>query len=98
MYAFIDAHRAAYGVEPICRVLEIAPSSYYAHRQGKADPSRRSARRQRDEVLAAKIATVHQANYEAYGVRKVWHQLRQNGERVARCTVARLMRDCSTSA
>lgn len=92
MYAFVDAERAIYGVEPICRVLQVAPSSYYAHKQGETDPACRSPRRQRDEALAARIATVHQANYEAYGVRKVWHQLRQDGERVARCTVARLMR------
>ena len=92
IYAFVDAHRADYGVEPICRVLQVAPSSYYAHQQAEADPARRSLRRQRDTALAAKITAVHKANYEAYGVRKVWHQLRQDGERVARCTVARLMR------
>ena len=92
MYAFVDAERATYGVEPICRVLQIAPSSYYAHQQAAADASRRSARRQRDEALTAKIDTVYRANYEVYGARKVWHQLRQDGEPVARCTVERLMR------
>ena len=92
MYAFIDAHRTEYGVEPICRVLQIAPSGYYAHRAGQADPTRRSARAQRDETLRATIRRVWRDNHEVYGVRKVWQQLRRDGERVARCTVARLMR------
>lgn len=92
MYAFVDAHRAAYGVEPICRVLQVAPSGYYAHKQAEADPDRRSARRRRDAALAAKIGAVYRANFEVYGVRKVWRQLRRDGEAVARCTVARLMR------
>jgi transposase InsO family protein len=92
MYAFVDAERATYGVEPICRVLEIAPSSYYAHKQAEADPERRSARRQRDAALAARIEIVYRANFEVYGVRKVWRQLRADGAVVARCTVARLMR------
>ena len=92
MYAFVDAERATYGVEPICRVLQIAPSSYYAHKQAEAEPTRRSARRQRDAALLTKIDAVYRANYEVYGVRKVWHRLRQDGEQVARCTVARLMR------
>ena len=90
MYAFVDAHRAAHRGEPICEVLPIAPSSYYAHEQGEADPARRSTRQQRDEVLAAKIEAVHTATYAAYGERKVCHQLRHDGERVACCTVARL--------
>ena len=92
MYQFIDRHRAEYGVEPICRVLEIAPSGYYAHKTCAADPTRRSARTQRDEALAAKIEVVYRANYEVYGARKVWQQLLRDGERVARCTVERLMR------
>jgi putative transposase len=88
----VDAERATYGVEPICRVLQIAPSSYYAHRQAEADPRHRSARRQRDEALRQRIRDVHRDHHEVYGVRKLWHQLRREGERVARCTVARLMR------
>jgi hypothetical protein len=88
----VDAERATYEVEPICRVLQIAPSSYYAHKQAEADPSRRSRRRQRDEALRARIRDVHREHHEVYGVRKIWHQLRREGERVARCTVARLMR------
>ena len=67
----MDAHRHEYGVEPIGRVLQIAPSSYSAAQRAEVDPDRRSARRQRDDALAAKIATAHQANYAAYGVRKV---------------------------
>jgi transposase InsO family protein len=88
----VDAERATYGVEPICRVLQIAPSSYYAHKQAEADPRRRSTRRQRDDVLRERIREVHRAHHAVYGVRKLWHQLRREGERVARCTVARLMR------
>lgn len=91
MYAFVDAHRTAYGVEPICRVLEIAPSSYYAARQAETDPTRRAARRQRDETLCADIRRVHRDNHEVYGARKVWRQLRREGTPVARCTVERLM-------
>ena len=91
MYAFIDAHRHEYGVEPICRVLEIAPSGYYAAKQEERDPSRRSPRRQRDAVLREKIRTTHAAHFGVYGVRKIWHQLRHDGETVVRCTVARLM-------
>jgi len=71
MYAFVDAERATYGVEPICRVLAIAPSSYYAHKQAEADPGRRSARRQLDEALREKIDAVYRENHEVYGARKV---------------------------
>ncbi len=92
MYAFIDAHREAYGVEPICRVLEIAPSAYYVYRQRQADVTRQSARAQRDAVLEVDIARVYRANHEVYGVRKVWRQLQRDGITVARCTVERLMR------
>ncbi|GJG89817.1 transposase [Gemmatimonadetes bacterium T265] len=92
MYAFVDAHRTTYGVEPICRVLQIAPSGYYQHRNRHADPGRRCARAQRDDRLREDIRRVYRANHEVYGVRKVWQQLRREGERVARCTVARLMR------
>lgn len=81
-----------YGVEPICRVLQIAPSGYYEHKAREAQPERRPARVQRDAALAAKIDRVYRANYEVYGARKVWQQLHRDGERVARCTVERLMR------
>ena len=93
MYAFVDAHRAAYGVEPICRVLQIAPSGYYAHHARRSDPARRSARTKRDEALRGEVGRVWRDHHEVYGVRKVWQQLHREGERVARCTVARLMRE-----
>jgi transposase InsO family protein len=91
MIAFIDDHREGYGVEPICRVLPIAPSTYYAHAAWKADPSRRSERARRDAVLKPAVERVWRENFEVYGVRKVWRQLNREGIDVARCTVARLM-------
>ncbi len=91
MKAFIDDHRDAYGVEPICRVLPIAPSTYRAHAACAADPSRASARVRRDGALRPEIKRVWEDNFEVYGVRKVWRQLRREGTDVARCTVARLM-------
>ena len=91
MIAFIDDHRAAYGVEPICRVLPIAPSSYYARLAWRTDPAKASARRQRDATLRPELQRVWDENYKVYGVRKVWHQLKREGFDVARCTVARLM-------
>lgn len=93
MLALIDRYRGVYGVEPICALLPIAPSTYYAHKAREADPARRPARAQRDEVLRDKIQRVWDDNYRVYGVRKVWRQLHREGWRVARCTVARLMRD-----
>ena len=92
MIAFIDGHRQAYGVEPICRVLRIAPSTYHARAACRADPARASARRRRDAALGDEIRRVHAANFGVYGVRKVWRQLGREGISVARCTVARLMR------
>jgi putative transposase len=92
MIAFIDDHRGMYGVEPICRVLPIAPSSYHARAAGRADPAKSSARSRRDAALRAEIRRVHAANFEVYGARKVWRQLGREGVAVARCTVERLMR------
>ncbi len=92
MKAFIDEHRAVYGVEPICRVLPIAPSTYYAHALCQAAPEQRSPRAQRDEVLSGHIQRVWEENFQVYGVRKVWRQLLREGVVVARCTVERLMR------
>ena len=92
MIAFIDEHRGAYGVEPICRVLPIAPSTYHEHAVRCADPSRLPARAQCDAKLQAEIRRVFEENLGVYGVRKVWRQLRREGVQVARCTVARLMR------
>jgi transposase InsO family protein len=92
MIAFIDAHRDAYGIEPICRVLPIAPSTYHAHAALRADPTRASVRVQRDAGLRQQIQRVFDENFGVYGVRKVWRQLEREGVSVARCTVARLMR------
>src|SRR3954451_11734741 len=92
MIAFIDGHREAYGVEPICKVLPIAPSTYRAHAARRADLTRLPARAQRDLVLTGDIQRVFDANFGVYGVRKVWRQLGREGKEVARCTVARLMR------
>jgi transposase InsO family protein len=93
MIAFIDNHRDAYGVEPIARVLPIAPSTYYQHKAEQRDPGLRSARAHRDEILRGEIARVFDANYRVYGVHKVWRQLNREGITVARCTVRRLMRE-----
>jgi putative transposase len=92
MIAFIDDHRAAYGVEPICRVLPIAPSTYHAHAARRTDPGRLPARSKRDAFLAVEIRRVFDANLQVYGVRKIWRQLGREEIAVARCTVARLMR------
>ena len=92
MIAFIDDHRAAHGVEPICRMLPIAPSTYYEHAARRADPSKRPDRAKRDAELCGQIRRVWDANFQVYGVRKVWRQLRREGTSVARCTVERLMR------
>jgi len=91
MIAFIDDHREAHGVEPICRVLAIAPSTYHAHAARRADPSKASGRSRHDAELREEIARVWRENFQVYGVRKVWRQLRREGIVVARCTVARLM-------
>lgn len=92
MVAFIDAHRQAYGVEPICAVLPIAPSTYYLHKQCAADATRRSPRAQRDEALGGDIRRVWTTHQEVYGVRKVWRQLRREQIVAPRCAVERLMR------
>lgn len=90
---FTDAHKQVFGVEPICRVLSehgmpIAPSTYYAARSRLPSP-----RAVRDEWLKAEISRVWTANFEVYGAEKVWLELNRQGIAVARCTVARLMRD-----
>jgi putative transposase len=92
MVAFIDAHREAYGVEPICAVLPIAPSTYYEQRARVQDPQRRPARAQRDAVLCPQIRQVWEDTRRRYGARKTWQELRRRGVAVARCTVARLYR------
>jgi len=93
MIAFIDDHRATYGVEPICRVLPIAPSTYFERVAQRRDLVRLSARAQRDQALKPEVARVFAENFEVYGVRKVWRQMIREGVPVARCTVARLMRE-----
>lgn len=92
MTAFIDEHRDAYGVEPICKVLPIAPSTYYLHTARHTDPAKTPARVQRDARLCGDIQRVWEENRRVYGVRKVWHQLRRESVIAARCTVERLMR------
>jgi putative transposase len=91
MVSFIDAERGSYGVEPICAVLPIAPSTYYEHKAREADPGRLPPRARRDQALGAEIRRVWEENFRVYGVRKVWRQLRREGVAAARCTVARLM-------
>ena len=93
MVAFIDQHRATSGVEPICAVLPIAPSTYFLRKAQQQDARKRSARVRRDDELRAAIQRVWEDNEHVYGPRKVWKQLRREGHRVARCTVERLMRD-----
>ncbi len=92
MIGFIDDHREAHEVEPICKVLPIAPSTYHAHVAKRANPSLLPQRAQRDEALKVDIRRVFAANFEVYGARKVWRQMRREGHDVARCTVERLMR------
>jgi len=89
---FIDEHREAYGVEPICAVVPIAPSTYYEQKARQADSSRLPSRVKRDGLLRDEIQRVWDANFRVYGARKVWRQLNREGSRVARCTVERLMR------
>ena len=93
MIAFIDDHRQVYGVEPICRVLPIAPSTYHEHVARRRDPTQCPARARRDEALRPEVLRVFAENFGVYGVRKVWRQMRRENHPVARCTVERLMRD-----
>jgi putative transposase len=92
MITFIGDHRGAHGVEPICKVLPIAPSTYRAHVAKRSDPAKLSLRARQGLALQPEIARVFAANFEVYGARKVWLQLNREGLSVARCTVARLMR------
>ena len=92
MIGFIDDQRQAYGVEPICKVLPIAPSTYHSHVASRRDPARLSERARRDGVLKTEIDRVFKDNFGVYGVRKVWRQMKREGFDVARCTVARLMK------
>ena len=98
MTSFIDEHRGEYGVEPICRVLPIAPSTYHERVAQRRDPSRLSPRAQRDEAMKPEVQRVFDANFKVYGYRKVWRQMQREGfgdlvnseeesfHRVLRCT------------
>ena len=92
MITYIDEHRSSFGVEPTCRTLQVAPSSYYA---AKIRPP--SARAVRDDALGADISRIHAANYAVYGARKLWRQLRREGTLVGRDQVGRLMRGLGLS-
>ena len=92
MKDFVDQHRDTHGVEPICEVLQIAPSGYRRHAARQRNPALRCARAKRDDVLAPQIERVWQANMQVYGADKVWHQMNREGTIVARCTVERLMK------
>jgi len=92
MVACVDAQRATYGVESICSQLPIAPSTYWRHKAVQSDPTCRSARAQRDEILKTEIARVWHEQEQVYGAEKVWRQLRREQIPAARCTVERLMK------
>ena len=93
MIAFIDDLREAHGVEPICKVLPIALSTYYEHLAKRRDPTRLSSRAQQDTMLKTEVQRVFDENFRVYGVRKIWRQLQREGFNIARCTVARLMQE-----
>jgi transposase InsO family protein len=92
MVRFIDDHREIYGVESICRVVPIAPSTYFRRKTQQSDPTTRSARAQGDNELCAIIRRIWTENHQVYGPRKVWKQMGREGLRAARCRVCRLMR------
>ena len=92
MISFIDEHRSKYGVEPICKQLPIAPSTYYEYKAREDDPDRLPDRSRRDSALEIDIQRVWEENFEVYGARKVWRQLNRECIEVARCTVERLMK------
>jgi transposase InsO family protein len=93
MVGFIDAHREVHGVESICTLLPIAPSTYFRHKAQQADPGRRAARARRDDELRAIIRRIWTEQFQVYGPRKVWRQMGREGLRAARCRVRRLMRE-----
>ena len=91
MIEFIDDHRESFGVEPICRMLQIAPSTYYEHKTRHAQPDRAPPRIQRDRWLSAEIQRFWDENFGVYGIRKAWRQLYRGAILTARCPVERLM-------
>ena len=93
MIGFIKAHRGQHGVEPMCRVLQIAPSTFYEHLAIERDPMRASDRAKRDAALRPELKRVWDDNLSVYGARKLWHAMKREGYDIARCTVERLMRD-----
>ncbi len=93
MVTFIDDHRGEYGVESICTVVPIAPSTYYEHKAREADPRRVPPRAHRDRALRPEIVRVWEKNISVYGAKKVWKQLKREGFSVARCMVERLMKE-----
>jgi len=92
LISFIDEHRVKYGVEPICRQLPISPSTYYELKAREDDPDRLPERTKRDSSLELDIQRVWEDNFEVYGARKVWRQMKREGIEIARCTVERLMK------
>jgi putative transposase len=92
MVQFIDDNKAEYEVEPICRVLPIAPSTYYRAQDLSDNPHKRSLRSQYDDYYVSEIKRIWQDSKCRYGARKVWQQMKSDGLKVARCTVERLMR------
>jgi transposase InsO family protein len=91
MIAFMETHREAFGVEPVCRVLQIAPATFHRHAAIARNPDLASARARQDKQDLEKIKAVHAQSRGRYGARKIWHQLRRDGHDIARCTVERLM-------
>jgi len=92
MVSFIDENRTSYGVEPICKQLPIAPSTFYEHKAREVDPDRISEREKRDLLNKVDIQRVWEENFEVYGAHKVWRQLNREYIKIARCTVERLMK------
>lgn len=97
MTSFIDQFRSAYGVEPICSVLPIAPATYYEHVRRREHPETAPPRVKRDAELMREIKRVFDENFQVYGYRKVWRQMLREGHDVARCTVERLMKKMGLS-
>ena len=93
MIPFVDEHQGVHGVEPICKVLQLAPSTYHDHVAKRANPEKLSVRAKRDMALKPEITHLFAGNFAAYGVRKVWRQLKREMLDVARCTVERLMKE-----
>ena len=92
MIAFVDDHRGVFGVGPICRVLGIAPSTFYSFKAVERDPALASDRARQDRKDMTAIKQIYDGSRGRYGARKVWHQLRREGRDIARCTVERLMK------